>query len=62
MYAAWGLIYVGVSFLVDSAWPLAMLPAALALIHVSVLREERELGRRLGDEYRDYRSRTRRYL
>jgi protein-S-isoprenylcysteine O-methyltransferase Ste14 len=62
MYVAWGLAYVGVSFLVNSAWPLVMLPVALALIHLSVLREERELDRRFGAEYWDYQRRTRRYL
>jgi protein-S-isoprenylcysteine O-methyltransferase Ste14 len=62
MYVAWGLVYVGVSFLVHTAWPLVVLPAALALTHVTVLREEHELERRFGAEYRDYRSRTRRYL
>jgi protein-S-isoprenylcysteine O-methyltransferase Ste14 len=62
MYVAWGLVYVGVSFLVHTAWPLVVLPAALALTHVTVLREEHELERRFGAKYRDYRSRTRRYL
>jgi protein-S-isoprenylcysteine O-methyltransferase Ste14 len=62
MYVAWALVSVGVSFLVNTAWPLVLLPVALAVIHVSVLHEERELDRRFGAEYREYRNRTRRYL
>ena len=61
-YVAWTLAYVGVSFLVNTAWPLVLLPGVPALIHVSVLHEERELDHRFGAEYRQYRTRARRYL
>jgi protein-S-isoprenylcysteine O-methyltransferase Ste14 len=62
MYVAWTLIYFGVAFLVDTAWPFVLLPAVFLLTHLTVLREERDLERRFGAAYRDYRGRVRRYL
>jgi protein-S-isoprenylcysteine O-methyltransferase Ste14 len=62
MYVAWTLIYVGVAFVVNTTWPLVLLPAVLFLTHVTVLREEGDLERRFGADYRDYRGRVRRYL
>jgi protein-S-isoprenylcysteine O-methyltransferase Ste14 len=62
MYVAWTLIYVGVAFVVNGAWPIALLPPVLLLVHVAVLREERGLKGQFGAEYRYYASRVRRYL
>lgn len=62
MYGAWTLLYVGIGLLVNTVWPLAVLPVVLLLTHLQVLREERHLDARFGDEYRRYRRRTRRYL
>jgi protein-S-isoprenylcysteine O-methyltransferase Ste14 len=62
MYVAWILIYVGVTLIANTAWPLVLLPAVLLLTHATVLREERHLERRFGGEYRQYRSSVRRYI
>jgi protein-S-isoprenylcysteine O-methyltransferase Ste14 len=62
MYVAWTLIYVGVAFVVNTTWPLVLLPAVLLLTHRTVLREEGDQERRFGAEYRDYKDRVRRYL
>jgi len=62
MYVGWTIVYVGVALVVNTAWPLALLPLVLVSIHWTVIREERSLGRRLGAEYATYMARTRRYL
>lgn len=63
MYVAWSAIYVGLSFVFDTAWPVVLLPPVLVVMHyVGVLREERHLEGRFGDEFRSYRARVRRYL
>lgn len=63
MYVAWSAIYVGLSFVIVTAWPLVLLPLVLVVMHyVGVLREERHLEGRFGDEFRSYRARVRRYL
>ena len=62
MYLGWTLIYVGLALVLELVWPLALLPVVLLLTHVAVLREERDLGRRFGADYRQYRRRVRRYL
>ncbi len=62
MYLAWSLIYLGIAFIVNSAWPLALLPVVLLLTHFAVLHEERYLEGRFGAEYRHYKSSVRRYL
>jgi protein-S-isoprenylcysteine O-methyltransferase Ste14 len=62
MYVAWGFLFVGVAFLVNTWWPVALFPVVLMLTHVQVVREERVLGERFGPAYRDYRGRVRRYL
>jgi protein-S-isoprenylcysteine O-methyltransferase Ste14 len=62
MYVGWTAIYLGVTFAVNTSWPLVFLPIVLALIHLEVLREERRLGELFGPTYIEYRHRTRRYL
>lgn len=62
MYVAWTVLYAGIALVVNTAWPMVLLPAVLALIHIGVLREERALERRFGEQYAAYRRRTRRYL
>lgn len=62
MYIGWMFVYVGVAFIVNTAWPLVLLPPVLLLIHWTVTREERELEQRLGVEYVRYLARTRRYV
>ena len=62
MYVAWTLMYIGVAVVMGTGWLLALLPAVLALTHLSVLREERRLTGRFGDEFTRYRATVRRYL
>ncbi|HZD01640.1 MAG TPA: isoprenylcysteine carboxylmethyltransferase family protein [Actinomycetes bacterium] len=62
MYLAWTLGYVGIALVVDTAWPLLLLPAVLLWTHVAVVGEEGSLEGRFGDAYRSYRSSVRRYL
>ena len=62
MYVAWDAIYVGIFLVANVAWPFLFLPAVLLWNHVQVMNEERTLARKFGIEYRDYKSRTRRYL
>lgn len=63
MYLGLALAYAGLSLLIDSAWPLLLLPVVLVLLLVIVIRrEERYLERRFGDDYRDYRRRVGRWL
>jgi protein-S-isoprenylcysteine O-methyltransferase Ste14 len=63
MYVAWTLISLGLSLAANTLWPVVSLPGALIYTHVFVvLREERALERRFGDEYRRYRAKVSRYL
>jgi protein-S-isoprenylcysteine O-methyltransferase Ste14 len=62
MYLAWHLLYVGIAFVLNGAWLLALFPAVLVLTHLVIVREERGLDARLGQGYREYRQRVRRYL
>ena len=63
MYLGITLAYAGLALLIDTAWPLLLLPAVLALLMVVVVRrEERYLERAFGDAYRAYRDRVRRWI
>lgn len=63
MYLGMAVAYVGIAILADSLWALGLLPVALALVHFgAVVREERYLDRKFGDDYDAYRSRVRRWL
>ena len=62
MYLAWTLLYAGTSFVLNSSWPLRLLPLVLGATHAVVLREERDLEARFGTSYRSYKARVRRYL
>ncbi len=63
MYLSMTLLYAGIAFLVNTAWPVVLLPAVLMLIHYGVIsREERYLEIKFGDVYRQYRARVRRWL
>ncbi len=57
------LLYVGVALVMNTAWPLLLLPLVLLIVHRGViLREERYLEQKFGDEYISYRSRVRRWI
>ncbi|WP_312912169.1 methyltransferase family protein [Natronosalvus caseinilyticus] len=62
MYVGWSALYLGITFLLNTAWLLVVLPAMLSTVHLVVRREERSLEREFGDAYRAYRRDVRRYL
>jgi protein-S-isoprenylcysteine O-methyltransferase Ste14 len=62
MYIAWTVLYIAAAILVNTRWPLLLMPALLTHMHYYVvLREERFLEQAHGDEYQRYRRRVRRY-
>ncbi len=62
-YLGMALVYTGIAVSAEALWALVPLPAVLAVIDRGVIaREERYLDHRLGDEYRRYKQRTRRWL
>lgn len=63
MYLAMTLGYLGGTLVMNSAWPLALLPVVLAVLTVAVIRrEERYLVSAFGEDYEGYRQRVRRWL
>lgn len=63
IYVAMTGLYIGSAFLVNSAWLLMLLPPLLMFMQWGViLREERYLTGKFGDEYTAYSSRVRRWL
>ncbi len=63
VYLAMALLYAGITLLVNTVWPLLLLPFVLGLVQRGVIeREERYLERKFGDEYLSYKSRVRRWL
>ena len=55
--------YVAVTLMLNTAWPLFLLPIMLAALQFGViLREERYLERLFGDSYRGYQAQMRRWL
>ncbi|RWO60364.1 isoprenylcysteine carboxylmethyltransferase family protein [Mesorhizobium sp.] len=63
MYVGMALVYPAVALAVGSPLAMALLPAAILVVHRGViLREERYLERKFGDEYVAYRARVRRWL
>jgi protein-S-isoprenylcysteine O-methyltransferase Ste14 len=63
MYVALTLVYLGLSLLVGTVWPIVLLPIVLWSLYVLVIRrEERYLGAAFADEYGSYRRRVRRWL
>ena len=63
MYVGMVLIALGVMLAVNTAWGLLVLPVLILYFQYGVIRnEERYLEQWFGDEYRDYKSRVRRWL
>jgi protein-S-isoprenylcysteine O-methyltransferase Ste14 len=63
MYVGLTLLYVGLTGLSDSMWPLVFLPFVLIALHQAVIRrEERYLSTAFGKEYAAYQRRVRRWL
>lgn len=63
IYVAMVIASGGIAILADSLWMLALLVPTVAAIHFGViLREERHLEARFGQEYRDYKASVRRWI
>jgi protein-S-isoprenylcysteine O-methyltransferase Ste14 len=63
MYVGWSLMTLGVALVVNTIWLLALMPLALAYLHVvDTRREERLLEERFGGEWTEYSANVRRYL
>ena len=63
MYLSLTIGYIGAGFILNTFWAPILAPFPLFAIHYGVvLREERYLERVLGDDYREYRRRVRRWI
>ncbi len=62
MYVAWAVGYLGVALIMNALWPLVFLPAGLIATHLVILREERQLENRYGEDFIRYTNRVRRYF
>lgn len=63
MYTGMTLVHLGASALLNSAWPLILLPVALLVVRLRVMaREEAYLAGAFGAEYDAYKARVRRWL
>jgi protein-S-isoprenylcysteine O-methyltransferase Ste14 len=63
LYVAMTLLYIGVALIMNTAWPLLLLPLVLVIVHRGVIqREERYLEQKFGDEYISYKERVRRWI
>src|SRR2546429_3324143 len=63
MYVGLTALYAGVTLLINSLWPLLLLPVVLGVIRWAVIaREEAYLERKFGDAYRAYTTRVRRWV
>jgi protein-S-isoprenylcysteine O-methyltransferase Ste14 len=57
------LLYIGLAFQLNTLWPVILLPPLLWVNHFGIiLREERYLEAKFGDEYRNYRAAVRRWI
>ena len=63
IYISFNVAYVGIAFMVNTVWPIAVLPVGIALLYYGVIaRDESYLERVFGDEYRQYKARVRRWV
>jgi protein-S-isoprenylcysteine O-methyltransferase Ste14 len=63
MYLATTGVYLGITLLVNTPWPLILLSPMLLVLHWGVVRrEERYLEAKFGEPYRAYKSRVRRWV
>ena len=62
-YLSLSLLFVGIAIAMDSVWVLGMLVPTLIVMHFGVIvREERYLEGKFGEEYRRYQASVRRWL
>ena len=63
MYVSWTAINLGIALITNTMWVIALLPAVVVIArYFVILREEYALEQEFGDEYRQYRTRIRRYF
>ena len=63
MYLGMTLAYLGLSLILNRAWPPLLLPVVLwSLLALVIRREERYLGHAFGEEYLAYKRRVRRWI
>ena len=63
MYVGFVLVTLGVAVLVNSAWMLLAVPVGIFFTQrLIIVREERYLERKFGDEYLSYKRRVRRWI
>ncbi|MEO7359042.1 MAG: isoprenylcysteine carboxylmethyltransferase family protein [Gemmatimonadaceae bacterium] len=63
MYLGMSIVYVGLTIMYNSGWPLIMLPLILtALFTLVISREERYLHSAFGQVYADYQHKVRRWI
>jgi len=63
MYLGLVFIYIGIAFLIHSAWALLLLPLVVVGIdRLVIAKEERYLAGKFGDSYISYCSRVRRWI
>lgn len=63
MYVGLTIAYIGGAAVIDSGWPLILLPVVIIVLVRSVVsREEQYLSDAFGDQYAAYRTRVRRWL
>jgi protein-S-isoprenylcysteine O-methyltransferase Ste14 len=63
MYVASIGLYLAISFLLNAAWPIVLLPVLVAVLDWGVIRrEERYLAAKFGPSYGDYTRRVRRWI
>ena len=63
MYTGLTIAFIGGAFIMDSMWPLIVLPVVLGLVYLLVIRrEEAYLADAFGEQYSAYRRRVRRWL
>ena len=63
IYVSATVVYVGIAFIVNTVWPIILLPLGIALLYGGVIaREESYMERVFGDEYLKYKARVRRWI
>ena len=63
MYLGMAIQYVGLALLFNALWAIVLLPVALLIVQVAVIkREERYLEQKFGEQYQSYKAKVRRWL
>jgi len=63
MYLGFVLLYLALTFIVNTTWTLLFLPLVILIVDRFVIaREERYLAGRFGEDYQAYRARVRRWI